>query len=155
MRLLLLVLLIAGCTAPASPPEGYETATVEKVEIVNSLAIVTIKGESGGSMSMVVSLEQGERILSALSQEKRERPDSLDLFIALMQAKGVELKYVSIDNLKHDTYFATLHFSGLKIDARPSDAIILALRLKKPVYVNKNLLELKLKPKLKPEVKVA
>ncbi len=151
MRLLLLVLLIAGCTAPASLPKDYETATVEKVEIVNNLAIVTIKGESGGSMSMVVSLEQGERILSAISQEKRKRPDSLDLLIALMQAKGVELRYVSIDYLKHGTYFATLHFSGLKMDARPSDAIILALRLKKPIYVNRDLLELKLKP----EVKVA
>jgi hypothetical protein len=54
------------------------------------------------------------------------------------------VKRVDIGELKDNTYFATLHVEGpsggdLSVDARPSDAIALALRFKGPIMVEEGL----------------
>ena len=51
-----------------------------------------------------------------------------------------------ITQVKYNTYFAELHIyrgdAVIQIDARPSDSIAVALRLKAPIFTSENLLEL-------------
>src|SRR5262249_58826744 len=57
----------------------------------------------------------------------------------LAERLGGKLRNVVIEDLRDNTFFATLHLEGpsggLTIDARPSDAIALALRLGGPILV--------------------
>ncbi len=124
-------------------PEGYEAAEVGDLQIGQEAAFITLVGsETGKTLTMVTSREQGERIILALNGKEPERPDAAQLLIQLSLAKGIKLAYVTIDRLEADIYYATLHFEGnLKLDSRPSDAIIIALRLDKKIYVNPQLWE--------------
>jgi hypothetical protein len=72
------------------------------------------------------------------------RPLTHDLMKSLVERLGAKLERVVIDEMRDDTYFAKLHLEApggrtLIIDARPSDAIALALRLHGPVLVSEEL----------------
>jgi uncharacterized protein len=68
------------------------------------------------------------------------RPLTHDLMKQLVQRLGGTLSRVEITDLHDNTYFATIHVGGpggqdLSVDARPSDAIALALRFHGPILV--------------------
>ena len=72
------------------------------------------------------------------------RPLTHDLMKSLIERLGAKLERVVIDEMRDDNYFAKLHLEAaggrsLVVDARPSDAIALALRLHGPVLVSEEL----------------
>ena len=60
-------------------------------------------------------------------------------------AADVQVEEVRIDSLKGDTYYAVVRLrksdSNVEVDARPSDALALALQTGTPIYANEELLE--------------
>jgi len=73
------------------------------------------------------------------------RPMTHDLIKTILDQTGVELQRVVIQTLKDSTYYASicLHTSrqDLQIDSRPSDAIALAIRFHRPIFVATALLQ--------------
>ena len=72
------------------------------------------------------------------------RPLTHDLMKQLVERLGAKLTRVEITDLRDNTYFASLVFDGpdgkdVTVDARPSDAIALALRLHGPILVAEDL----------------
>jgi bifunctional DNase/RNase len=72
------------------------------------------------------------------------RPLTHDLMKQLVERLGGRLTHVLITDLRENTYFATLVLDGpggkgVTVDARPSDAIALALRLHGPIMVAEDL----------------
>ena len=72
------------------------------------------------------------------------RPLTHDLMKSLVERLGAKLERVVIDEMRDDTYFAKLHLEApggrtVIVDARPSDAIALALRLRGPLLVSEEL----------------
>jgi bifunctional DNase/RNase len=67
------------------------------------------------------------------------RPLTHDLFLTVFGRLHVSVTRVVITDLRDDVYYATLHLSAngseMTLDARPSDAIALAIRAKAPVLV--------------------
>ncbi len=59
---------------------------------------------------------------------------------------GADLRKVIITQVKENTYYAELHIyrgdAVIQIDARPSDSIAVALRLKAPIFTSEGLLAL-------------
>ena len=146
MRALLLLLLLAtaGCIQKeVAPPQGYVLAEVGDLKEKEFGYLVVLRASEGeGKLTMVVSREQGERIRFLLAGEKPPRPWMHHTFAALLAKLGKRVSYVSVDSLRGDTYYASIHIAGAEpIDARPSDAIILALIEGAPIYVNSQLLE--------------
>jgi hypothetical protein len=74
-----------------------------------------------------------------------QRPNTHDIFAQTLKSFNITLDYVTIDNLVNGTYYSNLFLrSGnkiLKLDAKPSDAIALALRTNSTIYINKTLLQ--------------
>src|SRR5439155_10038396 len=73
------------------------------------------------------------------------RPLTHDLMKQLIERLGGKLRHAAIEELRAGTYYATLHLEGpggkaLAIDARPSDAIALALRFHVKILVAEELL---------------
>ncbi|NOZ59728.1 MAG: bifunctional nuclease family protein [Euryarchaeota archaeon] len=144
LALLLLVAALSACTQKEeAPPEGYVLAEVGEVrEEAFGYAVLLKAVEGDGRLVMVVSREQGERMRFLLAGEKPPRPWMHHTFAALLAKLGKRVSYVSVDSLVGDTYYASIHVPGVEpIDARPSDAIILALIEGAPIYVNSQLLE--------------
>lgn len=73
------------------------------------------------------------------------RPMTHDLLRNVLEELGATLTRVVISELRESTFFAylELHRKGepLLIDARPSDALALALRTKTPIFVEARVLE--------------
>jgi bifunctional DNase/RNase len=106
---------------------------------------------------VILQEREGERVLpiwigpaeaSAIAMElagvKFARPLTHDLLKQLIVGLGAELRKVIITQVKDNTYFAELHIyrgdTVIQIDARPSDSIALALRLKTPIFTSDSLL---------------
>lgn len=95
-------------------------------------------------LNMGVSEEQTRLINAALIGEEPPRPDSHELVLESSKSLNGNLDRVEIHSLKESAYHADLvfeqYFLENKVDARPSDSIILALRDDASVYVDANLL---------------
>lgn len=108
---------------------------------------------------VILQEKEGERVLpiwigpaeaSAIAMElagvKFARPLTHDLLKQIIVGLGADLRRVLITQVKDNTYFAELHVHRedhvVQIDARPSDSIAVALRLKAPIFTDDHLLEL-------------
>ncbi len=80
-----------------------------------------------------------------LSDESFPRPLTHDLIALVVEGFKARVTRVVIADLRENTFFATLFIERdkdvLKIDARPSDSIAIALRAKAPLFVNEELLQ--------------
>lgn len=92
-----------------------------------------------------IGMFEANAITRALDNYKPERPLTHDLLLSTIQETGYTVKHIEINELASNTYFATIVLKSLNgvpesdkvktIDARPSDAIALALRAKAPIFV--------------------
>ncbi len=93
-----------------------------------------------------IGMYEANAITRALDNYKPERPLTHDLLLSTIQQTGHKVKHIEINELASNTYFATIVLETTNgkpadskelksIDARPSDAIALALRAKAPIFV--------------------
>lgn len=88
---------------------------------------------------------EASSILIELEHITPPRPMTHDLFVNFIKQNNFKVKKIIITDLKNNTYFAKIFYKcGLRtkeLDARPSDAISIALRMKTPLFVNKQVIE--------------
>ena len=91
-----------------------------------------------------IDVPEARAIALELEHIPTPRPLTHDLIRNIIQGLGATLQRVTITDLRNNTYFAVLFlgFNGqdLQIDARPSDAIAVALRMKAPIYTSTQVL---------------
>jgi bifunctional DNase/RNase len=81
----------------------------------------------------------------ALERVKPQRPITHDLIVNMLDELKFELEKITIDGLIKGVYTATLYLKDLredrvlKIDARPSDSLAIALRTGCQIYADKSL----------------
>ena len=103
---------------------------------------------SGGAYALILKETSGPRRLPiiigafeaqsiALEMEgiKPPRPLTHDLLKNIIDSLGGELIDVFINELRDGTFFARINLDTQEIDARPSDAIAIAVRYGAPIYV--------------------
>jgi bifunctional DNase/RNase len=102
-------------------------------------AIVLREADGERFLPVVIGLLEAQAIAVKLQGMPTPRPLTHDLLGALLSALHGRLVRVTVDNVREGTFFATIEVeyegSVIKIDARPSDAIALAVRLSAPVFV--------------------
>jgi len=95
--------------------------------------IVLLRDPSGRRQVPIwIDQAQAQNILAGLSDDIPTRPLSHDLMASLLEIGGLTLERVIIHAIEDNTFRAVLKLSGAgggsELDARPSDAIALALR---------------------------
>lgn len=95
--------------------------------------------EDERTLPIAIGAAEAQSILLELNGIEFPRPLTHDLFRQILLELGVTLTRVDITELRDETFFAKItleHPSGtLVVDARPSDALALALRFSAPVRV--------------------
>jgi hypothetical protein len=110
-------------------------------------APVVILQEKDGTRVLPIWIGPGEAsaIAMELAGVKFSRPLTHDLLKQVIVGLGGELRRVLITTVRDNTYFAELHIHRaedvVQVDARPSDSIAIALRLKAPIFTSGELLE--------------
>ena len=83
---------------------------------------------------------EAQSILIGLGSVKMPRPLTHDLFITVLESLESSVNRVEITSLKEGTYYAKLILesggSEIGVDARPSDCLALAVRVKCPIYID-------------------
>ncbi len=109
---------------------------------------VVILKEQGGKrwLPIFIGAPEAHNINLLLQGLKLVRPWTYDLFHNLLDAAGAQVKNITVTDLRDNTFYAEVLISlGSKemrgVDARPSDAIALAIKTKAPIYVNNHVMD--------------
>ena len=117
-----------------------------RVSLTNQQRIVILKSKDEDQyLPIWVGPFEAEAITIALQEVQVARPQTHDLLNRVFQNLKANLQRVIISDLKDDVFYATIiaEVNGnlLEIDARPSDAIALALRAHVPILVTRKVME--------------
>jgi bifunctional DNase/RNase len=108
---------------------------------------VVILREAAGERILPIWIGPGEAqaIRRVLADEPFPRPLTHDLLVHIVEGLKARVSRVVVSELRENTFYATVIVQTgaetLSIDARPSDAIAVALRAKAPIFVNEELLQ--------------
>lgn len=130
----------------ATPVEPLIELTVNRVvEDTNTdTRIVVLTRADGGTETFMIWIgsPEGESIRRALDTAVTPRPMSHDLIKSFGEHFGIKTQRVVLTDVKSSTYYASVYLENKgvvrTIDARPSDAIALALRTHAPIYVTQD-----------------
>ena len=110
-------------------------------------AYALVLGEVSGNRRLPIIIGASEAQAIALELEKIQppRPMTHDLLRNLFDAFGAEVSDVVIDDLREGTFFAKVRYvyddDEAQLDARPSDAVALAVRSDAPIFVAASVLD--------------
>lgn len=102
-------------------------------------ALILNEVEGNRRLPIIIGTFEAQAIALELEHIKPPRPMTHDLLKNVIQTFGAEIKQVFINELSEGTFFARIIYSNngdqMEQDARPSDAIALAVRFNAPIYV--------------------
>ncbi len=97
------------------------------------------------SFPIIIGIFEALEINRKVSQVKSFRPMTHDLIRNILEALGVELDKIVINDLQGGTFYAKLYLQRngdeQLVDCRPSDAIALASALQTPIFVEDHVLD--------------
>ncbi|NMF65550.1 bifunctional nuclease family protein [Brasilonema octagenarum] len=110
------------------------------LDAITRSPIVLLKDASDRrALPIYIGQEQARAIMGALENQKPPRPLTHDLMVNMLDAWNIVLERIIIHSLQKDTFYAALIVKQgelkKEIDARPSDAIAIALRTNTPIWV--------------------
>jgi len=115
-----------------------EVWTVAKAEQGNAVLVRPLGLDV--AVPIFIAPLEAQSILIGLGSVKMPRPLTHDLLITVMENLEASVNRVVITALKEGTYYAKLILessgSEIVIDARPSDCLALAVRMKCPIYID-------------------
>ena len=111
------------------------------IDPASNTPIIILKSEqTDQAMPIWIGLLEATSIASALQKIKYERPMTHDLFKNFIDNLEMVVSKVEVCDLKDNTFYARIYFvskdKSFDMDARPSDAIAIALRFGAPIYVD-------------------
>jgi bifunctional DNase/RNase len=132
-------------------PQSEESLVEMVVEAVGMSQIddqpEVILKEKEGEVYLLISIGFLEAIAISVILEGVEvpRPLTPDLLCSVIDRTGAVVERIVINDLQNNTFYASITLktdrARIEVDARPSDAIAVALRTRVPVYVDKAVLD--------------
>lgn len=122
---------------------GYKEVSID-AGIVGSQGVVTL---TSGCQRIVAYVEdyQAESIIRGMEGTFAARPNAHDIVADVFQSLGIELLMVKITDMRNNTYYGKMIVKSgnnfATLDARPSDATAIAVRMGVPIYVKEDLLK--------------
>ena len=108
--------------------------------------IIILKSEKDDqAVPIWIGLLEATAIASALQNVTFDRPMTHDLFKNFSDMLNIMVSKVEVCDLKDSTFYAKIYFASrektFSMDARPSDAIAIALRFHAPIYIDDKVIE--------------
>jgi bifunctional DNase/RNase len=108
--------------------------------------IVILKDVDGNTVLPIwVGIYEANAIALEIEKVATPRPMTHDLIKQVLMGFNAHLQKIVVNELRDDTFYAVLWLDRegetITMDARPSDALALALRLDCPIYVDEDVLK--------------
>lgn len=108
-------------------------------DIMMNPVVLLIDEHENKALPIWIGPFEAHALALALQGFNLDHPQTIDLFKDVLDRLDTKLSMVVINDVKDSTYYAQLHMwhhgQELVIDARPSDAITLAIRTEAPIYL--------------------
>ena len=116
-----------------------------RINLANNSRVVILKDSKIERYLLIwIGETESYAIASELQGAHYERPLTHDLLYTIVGRLGAEVTEIVINNLEGDVFYALITLqqgsTTLQIDARPSDAIALAVRAGAPIYVEEDVM---------------
>jgi bifunctional DNase/RNase len=113
--------------------------------LTNSPIVILKETDGERRLPIWIGLLEAKAIASELDGIKYFRPMTHDLFQNIMNVIDVKVKKIEVCDLRYNTFYAmiTIDYEGkeITIDARPSDAMALSLRIGAPIFVSEQVFQ--------------
>ncbi len=108
--------------------------------------VVILQDESGRKALMIwIGLAEAFVLAAGLTKASLPRPMTAQLTVNLLQATGTHVEEIRIEAIKNEIYYAIVKIRNgdnvQEIDARPSDALTLAVFTDAPIYATEQVLQ--------------
>ena len=127
--------------------EDFLETRIDNISVSNLGFIVFLKADRDDRvLPIFIGANEAQSIAIAYNNQVPPRPLTHDLMKNVLGMLDVEVTKVQVTSLAENTFFGRVYFKkegieDMDIDARPSDAIALALRYKAPIFVHKDVYE--------------
>lgn len=139
-----LMLTLAGATFPALAERVQVSLAGVDPRAEGQVVLFMLDAPGRKVLPISVSQDQAESIYRGKAGVRPPRPLTHELLLSVLDALGARLSRVDISALRENIYYSelTLEMGGrsLSVDARPSDAIALALRVGAPIFAEAGLM---------------
>ena len=116
---------------------ALDTRTGSPIVVLNDL-------DNRKALPIWIGSAEASAIIRKIENLVVSRPMTHDLIVNLIEKAGYELDRIEINDVEKETYYATLFLTKdeevIELDARPSDAIAVAIRVDAPIFVTANVL---------------
>ncbi len=110
-------------------------------------AYALVLGEVGGErqLPIIIGATEAQAMVIEMKGIVPPRPLTHNLFASVLEVLGVKLMRILIYKVDNGVFYSYLYMKAeetiLRIDARTSDAVALALRMNAPIFVYEDILE--------------
>lgn len=117
------------------------------IDPFTNVPIVILKDDSEQmTLPVWIGVLEASAIASELEKVQFSRPMTHDLVKEILKTTGAAVKKIEIVDLKENVYYANIYMEldggkKVQLDARPSDAIAIALRAGAPIFVDPAVIE--------------
>ena len=110
------------------------------VDPITNMPIIILRDSEGQKVLPIwVGVFEANAIALQIENIQTPRPMTHDLLRNVIHDLKADILKIVVSDLKENTFYALIHLQvngePLAVDARPSDAIALALRARAPIYV--------------------
>lgn len=107
--------------------------------------LVLLKSQQGDILPISIGHLEAMSIAAGRAKEDLQRPMSHDLMLSMLQMLDATINRIEITDLQDNVFYAKLVLNNrgieIDIDARPSDALALAVRVEAPIWIEDKVLE--------------
>ncbi len=117
---------------------ALDTRSGSPIVVLNDL-------ENRRALPIWIGSAEASSIIRKIENIPSSRPMTHDLFINIIEETGYDIDRIEINDVDEQTYFSTIYLkkedgSQIELDARPSDAIAIAIRAEVSIFVTSNVL---------------
>ena len=143
---LLISLVLVAISKEIPPPFVEMEVKGVRLDAMGTNPVVFLVDKEGEkALPIWIGLLEANAIDKELRNNASPRPMTHDLLYSILMQAHLKVKEIRIVALKDNTYYATLFLKSdkgvIEVDARPSDAIVIALKSKTPIYVSTKILD--------------
>jgi uncharacterized protein len=116
------------------------------IDPITNMPIIILRDQEGQRVLPIwVGVFEANAIALQIENVQTPRPMTHDLLKNVIDDLRAQVERIVVCELKENTFYARIHMSAsgraLEIDARPSDAIALALRTHSPIFVEETVIQ--------------
>jgi bifunctional DNase/RNase len=136
--------IVQEIALPELSTSGFSKVEKVETEITEELGSITLRAGCY-DLTATVEPEQAASIQRGIEKTYIPRPNAHDIAANVFDTLKIEVLMVKITELREKSFYSKLILrqgnTVLNLDARPSDAIAIALRTNSTIYVNTTLLK--------------